>query len=86
MAGLDIVGRAHFGVFPLRGKPLNVRDAPRQKVEANTELHHLVAALGLRHGQSYAEPRERARLRYGHLMLMTDQARRAVAVAPFSPV
>jgi DNA topoisomerase-2 len=27
MAGLSIVGRDNFGVFPLRGKLLNVRQA-----------------------------------------------------------
>jgi DNA topoisomerase-2 len=27
MAGIEIVGRDKFGVFPLRGKLLNVRDA-----------------------------------------------------------
>lgn len=27
MAGIEIVGRDRFGVFPLRGKLLNVRDA-----------------------------------------------------------
>jgi DNA topoisomerase-2 len=27
MSGIQIVGRDHFGVFPLKGKLLNVRDA-----------------------------------------------------------
>lgn len=27
MSGVQIVGRDHYGVFPLRGKLLNVRDA-----------------------------------------------------------
>jgi DNA topoisomerase-2 len=27
MAGIEIVGRDRYGVFPLRGKLLNVRDA-----------------------------------------------------------
>lgn len=26
MAGIEIVGRDNYGVFPLKGKPLNVRD------------------------------------------------------------
>lgn len=28
LAGIEIVGRDHYGVFPLRGKFLNVREAP----------------------------------------------------------
>lgn len=27
MAGIEVVGRDHYGVFPLRGKMLNVRGA-----------------------------------------------------------
>ena len=27
MAGLEILGRDHYGIFPLKGKFLNVRDA-----------------------------------------------------------
>ena len=32
MAGLSIVGRNKYGVFPLRGKMLNVRDAGHKQV------------------------------------------------------
>lgn len=34
VSGLSIVGRDKFGVFPLRGKMLNVRDAPHKQVSA----------------------------------------------------
>ena len=33
MAGLSIVGRDRYGVFPLRGKLLNVRDASHKQVK-----------------------------------------------------
>lgn len=32
VAGLSVVGRDYFGVFPLRGKVLNVRDATALQV------------------------------------------------------
>ena len=32
MAGLSIVGRDKYGVFPLKGKLLNVRDATHKQV------------------------------------------------------
>lgn len=32
VAGLSVVGRDHYGVFPLRGKLLNVREASHKQV------------------------------------------------------
>lgn len=32
MSGISVVGRDYYGVFPLKGKPLNVRDANHQAV------------------------------------------------------
>lgn len=32
VSGLGVVGRDHFGVFPLRGKLLNVREATHKQV------------------------------------------------------
>lgn len=36
VAGLSVIGRDHYGVFPLRGKLLNVREATPKQV-FNTE-------------------------------------------------
>ena len=33
MSGLSVVGRNHYGVFPLKGKPLNVREASHKQSE-----------------------------------------------------
>jgi DNA topoisomerase-2 len=73
VAGLSVVGRDRYGVFPLRGKLLNVRDATNAQVLKNKEIGNLMTILGLRHGVDYADPAERKRLRYGHVMLMCDQ-------------
>lgn len=32
MAGLEIIGWDHFGVYPLKGKLLNVRDASTKQI------------------------------------------------------
>ena len=32
IAGLSVIGRDHYGVFPLRGKLLNVREASHKQV------------------------------------------------------
>jgi hypothetical protein len=38
ISGLSVVGRDHYGVFPLRGKLLNVRDASSAQVFSQTVL------------------------------------------------
>ncbi|KAH7659032.1 DNA topoisomerase type IIA protein [Dioscorea alata] len=70
MAGISVVGRNHYGVFPLRGKLLNVREASHKQIMENQEIQSLKQALGLQHGKQYESVNG---LRYGHLMIMTDQ-------------
>lgn len=70
VSGLSVVGRDRYGVFPLRGKLLNVRDASHDQVAKNAEIAHVKQILGLKHGVEYADVES---LRYGHLMIMTDQ-------------
>eukprot|EP00977_Amphora_coffeiformis_P007253 scaffold1573_cov173-Amphora_coffeaeformis.AAC.10 len=72
MAGLSVVGRDYYGVFPLRGKPLNVRDAALAQVTNNEEIKNLVEILGLKYNTKYDESNIKT-LRYGHLMVMADQ-------------
>lgn len=72
MAGLQIVGRDSYGVFPLKGKLLNVRDAPPQMTLRNEEVQNLIKILGLNIKLQYKSSDEIRQLRYGHLMLMTD--------------
>ena len=70
ISGLSVVGRDRFGVFPLRGKLLNVRDASAAQINANAEINNIKQILGLQHGKVYTDTKS---LRYGHLMIMTDQ-------------
>ena len=74
MAGLSVVGRNQFGVFPLKGKVLNVRDLTPKAAVANTEVAALISILGLDFNKTYEEcaPGELP-LRYGHVMIMADQ-------------
>jgi DNA topoisomerase-2 len=55
MSGLSIVGRDYYGVFPLRGKPLNVRDASHAAVMKNEEIKNMIDILGLKPGVTYDE-------------------------------
>lgn len=69
VAGLSIVGRDHYGVFPLRGKCKNVRDASVKQLMDNKEFNDLKKILGLQQDKVYTSLSE---LRYGRLMIMTD--------------
>lgn len=70
ISGLSVVGRDKYGVFPLRGKLLNVRDASASQITGNAEINNIKQILGLQHGKVYEDVKS---LRYGHLMVMTDQ-------------
>ncbi|KAG2653254.1 hypothetical protein PVAP13_1NG440800 [Panicum virgatum] len=70
MSGIAEVGRDHYGVFPLRGKLLNVREASHKQIMDNAEIQNIKQILGLQHGKQYDSTKG---LRYGHLMIMTDQ-------------
>ncbi len=60
--------RATQAVLPLRGKILNVASASVDKLRQNQELKDLVEALGCGIGDRF----DRARLRYGRVIIMTD--------------
>lgn len=70
LAGRAVVSPDRFGVFPLRGKMLNVRDASIDQISKNQEIQNIKKFMGLQHKKEYADTKS---LRYGHLMIMTDQ-------------
>jgi len=73
MAGLSIIGRDYYGIFPLKGKLLNVREASPSQLLANEEIKNLKIILGLKQGEDYSIEEKFNTLRYGHIMLMCDQ-------------
>jgi len=73
VCGLGVIGRDDYGVFPLRGKVLNVRDATTAQISGNAEISNLVKILALDYKQKYEDRDELKRLRYGKVMVMTDQ-------------
>ena len=70
IAGLGSQDRSYYGVFPLRGKLLNVRDASVTQINNNSEISNLKQILGLKTDKKYTNVNE---LRYGKLMILTDQ-------------
>lgn len=61
-------GRNYFGVFPLRGKVLNTRNASMTAISKNTVLTNLVRILGL----DFANPTNTLKLTYGKICMLTD--------------
>lgn len=70
VAGRSVISADLFGTFPLRGKLLNVRDAGVDQISKNAEIQNIKNFLGLKHKTEYKDCKS---LRYGHLMIMTDQ-------------
>lgn len=72
MAGRSAVqdGNCRYGVFPLKGKLLNVREATAKQLLENEEMINIKKILGLQHNKEYKTASE---LRYGSIIILTDQ-------------
>ena len=70
LSGLSQEQRKTFGVYPLKGKVLNVKDTSDSKVEQTKEIAELKKIIGLTSGKKYTNVSD---LRYGSIMIMTDQ-------------
>jgi DNA topoisomerase II len=68
ISGLSVVGRDKYGVFPLRGKLLNVREASDKQITGNAEIQNIKKILGLQQGTKSIKD-----LRYGKVLILTDQ-------------
>ncbi|EFO86230.1 CRE-TOP-2 protein [Caenorhabditis remanei] len=73
VSGLAVVGRDKFGVFPLRGKLLNVRDGNMKQIADNAEINAMIKILGLQYKKKYETEDDFKTLRYGKMMVMADQ-------------
>lgn len=69
VSGLSVVGRDYYGVMPLRGLMLNVREATQSKILNNEETNNLKKIIGLEHGKKYTSVDS---LRYGKIMILSD--------------
>jgi DNA topoisomerase-2 len=73
VSGLGVVGRDHYGVFPLKGKVLNVREATHKQILENPEINNVIKILGLQYKKKYDTDEDMKTLRYGKVMVMADQ-------------
>ena len=73
VSGLQSDDRNFIGIYPLKGKVLNVRGATRDLTE-NRELGDLIKILGLQLGKTYNTIADvHKELRYSKIMIMSDQ-------------
>ena len=77
MSGMGVLGREHYGVLSLMCKVENVRDSD-VKGSMSPIIRNIMNALGLDFEDCYETA---YKLRYGHVMLMTDQVRYVVKVS-----
>jgi len=74
ISGLESQDRDIFGVYPLKGKLLNVRGENVKKISENKEIAEIKKILGLETGKKYSNIEEVYKcLRYGRIIFMTDQ-------------
>lgn len=69
MAGRTVVGSEYVGIYPLKGKPLNVRQASVNQLLENDEITDIKKIIGLEHGATYNDI---SQLRYGRIIVMAD--------------
>ena len=74
LSGLSSEDRNIVGVYPLKGKLLNVRGEPLKKIADNKEITEIKQILGLVTGKKYTDSDDvNKNLRYGKVLFMTDQ-------------
>ena len=74
ISGLSSEDRNIIGVYPMKGKILNVRGESVKKISENKEIAEIKKILGLETGKKYNNIEDvNKHLRYGKILFMTDQ-------------
>jgi DNA topoisomerase-2 len=74
ISGLSSEDRNTIGVYPLKGKVMNVRGEATKKISENKEIAEIKKILGLETGKEYKSIEDvHKNLRYSRVVFMTDQ-------------
>lgn len=65
-------GRDYFGILPLRGKFLNVKNVTTSKISTNKVVSDLIKVFNLKFNLDYSQPQNFKTLNYGTLLILTD--------------
>lgn len=68
----DKKGRDWNGIYALRGKILNTRNASATMISKNEVVSDIIKSVGLQIGLDYTQEENYNKLRYGRVMLVTD--------------
>lgn len=68
----DKKGRDWFGIFPLRGKIKNCRDATPLAISKNKVITDIIKALGIQYDLDYSIEDNYKKLRYGRVLIICD--------------
>lgn len=73
VSGVTPKDRDFIGIFPLKGKLLNVRDATKSQILKNQEITNLKTILGLQNAKTFKTTKDlKKSMRYGKVMVLTD--------------
>ena len=73
VSGLSKEDRNLYGIFPLKGKLMNVLDIAQSKINMNEEIANIKKIMGLNSNKKYTVEDVKTSLRYGRILFMTDQ-------------
>jgi len=74
ISGLSSEDRNIIGVYPLKGKVMNVRGEVIKKINENKEIAEIKKILGLESGKEYKDLNDiHKNLRYSKILFLTDQ-------------
>jgi len=72
ISGLSSDDKNVIGVYPLKGKLLNVRGESITKISENKEICEIKKIIGLENNKTYTEEIINSQLRYGKILILTD--------------
>jgi DNA topoisomerase II len=72
VSGLSKEDRNFIGIYPMKGKLLNVRGETSKRIYENKEIIEIKKIIGLENSKSYTQE-NLSSLRYGKVIFMTDQ-------------
>ena len=72
LKGRSIINPDYYGVFSIRGKMLNTKNASVNDVKNNAEINNIKQILGLKQGKVY-DKESIKELNYGGILILTDQ-------------
>ena len=65
-------GRDYYGIYALRGKILNVKNASSSSISSNREITDIIQCLNLKFGLDYTQTKNFETLSYGEIIILTD--------------